>query len=50
MATPGKPLSESDQNRILKLRGNGLSIRQIASQESVSKRTVEKYLKRQIAK
>lgn len=45
MATSGKPLSEQDQQRIVKLRASGLSIRRLAEAERISTRTVQKYLK-----
>lgn len=45
MATPGRPLPDHERNRIIKLRENGLSIRKLAAEQSVSTRTVQKVLR-----
>lgn len=44
MATPGKPLPWETRERIIKLHGQGFSLRRIAEILKISKRTVGKYL------
>lgn len=45
MATPGRPLSDQERKRIIKLREFGKSIREVATAEMVSTRTVQKVLR-----
>lgn len=46
MATSGKPLTDYEQQRIKRLREDReLSIREVAKEEGISTRTVQKYLK-----
>lgn len=49
MATPGRPISEQDAARIRRLRGVGMSIREIGKEERVSTRTVQKYIKTDVS-
>ncbi|NBW09964.1 MAG: hypothetical protein EBR82_18255 [Caulobacteraceae bacterium] len=46
----GKPASEQDRNRIVRLREAGLSIRQIAHEQRCTTKTVQKILGTALAK
>lgn len=50
MATSGKNLSNQDRDRVRKLREAGLSIREIARAQMLSKNTVQKILQTPLAK
>jgi len=50
MATSGRDIDERDKRRIQQLRDAGLSVRKVASEARVSPTTVQKILKRDIAK
>lgn len=45
MATSGRKLTEQERQRIVRLRANGMTIRQLAAHEGVSTRTVQRYLR-----
>ena len=50
MATSGQKLTPQEQQRIERLRANGLSVREIAKEERVSTTTVQKIIGTAIAK